>query len=64
MFVDEFTDYPFALIHVSFVSHQYFVDIIRGMLFNVPDPVPNVYMNVGPRIINMKNFKIDIPCYC
>lgn len=34
--------YPFAFIHVSLVAHKYLIDIIRGMLLNVPDPVPYI----------------------
>ena len=41
-----FIHYPFALIHVSFVTDQYFVHIVRSMLLNVPDPVPDVYANI------------------
>ena len=33
---------PFAFIHVSLVSNQYLVDIVRSMLFNVTNPIPNV----------------------
>ena len=33
---------PFAFIHVSLVTNQYLVHIIRSMLFNVADPIPNV----------------------
>lgn len=34
---------PFAFIHVSLVTHQYLVDIVRSMLLNVADPIPNVW---------------------
>ena len=35
-------NYPFAFVHVSFVSYQYLVDVVRSMLFNVSNPVPNI----------------------
>lgn len=35
--------YPFAFIHISFVPHQNFVHIIRGMLFDVSDPISYVW---------------------
>lgn len=44
----KFVLYPFALVHVCFVAHQYFVNIIRRMLLNVPDPVPYVYIDIEP----------------
>lgn len=34
--------YPFALIHISLVTHQDLVDIVRSMLFDVTNPIPNV----------------------
>jgi hypothetical protein len=33
---------PFAFIHVSLVTNQYLVDIVRSMLLNVTNPIPNV----------------------
>jgi hypothetical protein len=33
---------PLTLIHISLVANQDLVDIVRGMLLNVPDPVPYV----------------------
>ena len=36
--------YPLALIHVNFVTHQYFVDIVRSMLLNIPNPVSDIYI--------------------
>lgn len=35
--------YPFTFIHVSFISNQNLVHIVRSMLFNVANPVPNVW---------------------
>ena len=34
--------YPLAFVHIGLVANQNFVDIIRGMLFNVPNPVSDV----------------------
>lgn len=38
--------YPSAFIHVSLVANQYLVHIVRGMLFNISDPILNVFKKV------------------
>lgn len=37
--------YPFAFIHVSLISHQNLVDIVRCMLLNITNPIPYVYIS-------------------
>ena len=39
-------EYPFAFIHISFIAYQNFVHIIRGMLFNVSDPISYICKSV------------------
>jgi hypothetical protein len=42
---DELIDvYPFTFVHISLVANQYFVDIVRGVLLDIPNPVSDVYM--------------------
>lgn len=55
-----FTTYPFAFIHVSFVTDQYFVDIIRGMLLYVLHPVPYVCHKTIQFSLKMIYSKIDL----
>jgi hypothetical protein len=43
--------YPFTFVHISLVANQYFVDIIRGMLLDIPNPVSDVYM-LDEQIVN------------
>ena len=47
--------YPLAFIHVSFVSHQNFVHIIRCMLFNIFYPISNIWYLSSQRH-NIKHF--------
>jgi hypothetical protein len=49
---DEFVDvYPFTFVHISLVANQYFVDIIRGVLLDIPNPVSDIYM-LGEQIVS------------
>ena len=53
------TVYPLALIHIGFVPYQDLVDIIRSVLFDITNPVPNICNKVkktGPE--KSKNVKI------
>jgi hypothetical protein len=34
--------YPLAFVHIGLVANQNLVDVIRGVLFNVPNPVSDV----------------------
>lgn len=34
--------YSLALVHISLVSNQNLVHIVRCMLLNIPDPVSNI----------------------
>ena len=56
--------YPLALVHIGLVAYQDLVDIIRSVLFNVTNPVPNVCNKVkktGPE--QSRNVKIkDVSC--
>lgn len=52
--------YPFALVHICLIANQNFVDIIRGMLLNVPNPVSDVCI-LDETFINksVKLFKME-----
>jgi hypothetical protein len=45
--------YPFAFIHISFVAHQYLVNIVRSMLLNVTNPIPDIWIKDDIRILAM-----------
>lgn len=46
--------YPFAFIHISFVAYQYLVNIVRSMLLNVTNPIPDIWTQDDIRLSAMQ----------